>query len=200
MAFIATTDGAKAFLSFNSDIGTWGNTLWFSKPGYTLNQQQALADLVKGEWVDHWVDYCAEGVSLAQVYVYDMRTYDGPVVQGAGPTGTGDVIAETLPLSVSLVATLRTAQRGRAYRGRLFVAGLAEPQLDEGVFDNTIQENLLDFLTAFISTIYSAGWNWCVHQSQVNEVTLNPQTCTPITTVSVRSGIPGSQRRRLRRP
>jgi hypothetical protein len=39
-----------------------------------------------------------------------------------------------------------------------------------------------------------------VHQSQVNEVTLNPQTCTPITTVSVRSGIPGSQRRRLRRP
>lgn len=200
MAFIPTTDGAKAFLSFTSDIGTWGNTLWFSRPGYTLAQQQALADLVKGEWVDHWVDFCAEGVSLPQVYVYDMRTYDGPVVQGAGPAGTGDVVNETLPLNVCLVATLRTASRGRAYRGRLFVAGLAEPQLDEGVFDQTIQEALLDFLTAFRTTIAATSWSWGVHQSQVNGVTLNPQTVTPITTVSVRNGIPGSQRRRLRRP
>lgn len=200
MAFVETTDGAKAFLWYNSDIGRWGNTLWFSKPGYTLSQQQALADLVKGEFVDNWVDFCALGVSLPNVYVTDMRTYDGPVVQGAGPDGTGDVDNETLPLSVCLVATLRTASRGRAYRGRMYVAGLAEPQLDEGVFDQTIQENLEDFLNGFITTISAAGWSWGVHQSQVNEVAIDPQTVTPITSVSVRSGIPGSQRRRLRRP
>jgi hypothetical protein len=53
MAFIPTTDGAKAFLWYTSDIGRWGNTLWFSKPGYSMSQQQDLADLIKGEWVDH---------------------------------------------------------------------------------------------------------------------------------------------------
>jgi hypothetical protein len=165
-----------------------------------MSQQQDLADLIKSEWVDHWVDKCAEGVSLPNVYVTDMRTYDGPVVEATGPNGSGDVINETLPLAVCLLATLRTDNRGRAYRGRMYVAGLAEPQLDEGVFDTTIQEDLEDFLNGFITTISATSWDWCVHQSQVNEVHLNPQTCTPITSVSVRSGIPASQRRRYRRP
>jgi hypothetical protein len=200
MAFIPTTHGAKAFLSFTSDIGTWGNTLWFRRENFTLAMQEDLADMVKGFWVDYWVDRLAEGVSLPLVQVYDMRTYDGPVVTGTGPDGSGDVINETLPLSLCLVATLRTALRGRAYRGRLFIAGMAEPQLDEGIWDTTIIGQLEAFLVGFQAAVVAEGWDWCIHTSQVNHVTLNPQILTPIISTSVRSNIPGHQRRRDRRP
>jgi hypothetical protein len=200
MAFVETQDGAKVVLTWASDFGPWSNTLWFRKADFTTTDLETLALRVKKTFVDDFVDLLAVGVSLPSVQAYDMRTYDGEIRVASYSDGTGDVDDDVLPPSVCMVATLRTGKRGRAYRGRFYSAGWAELNLSDGEFGATQMGDLETALDSLRTTLAAYGWAWGVRTTQVDGVPLDPYTITDITTIEVRNGIPGSQRRRNRRP
>lgn len=200
MPFVPTEHGAKVFMQFSNPLGTWGNILWFKKEDYVLADLQWLATQVKKSFVDNWVDKLVLGTSLPTVIGYDMRTVDGEMATAAGPNGTGDVDNEPLPLGECLVVTFRTPKRGRAYRGRIYLAGMAEPQLDSALWEQDLRDAAIATFDDLKNELFYMDWEWGVHTTQVDHEKISPQTVTEITSYEVRSAIPGSQRRRNRRP
>jgi len=200
MAFIATTNGAKVVVTYTNDYNAWSNIFWFTKPGFTDTDLQALADVVKASLVNHWVDNTLSTTYIQSVYAYDMRAIDGSVKLGAGGGGTGDITGEALPNNVSLVVTHYTGIRGRAFRGRTYLGGFGETQIANGEFASGLL-TLANAAMAYLKTdAVGLGWTFGVHSAQLDGAQRNPQIVTPITSSSVRSLISGSQRKRNPRP
>lgn len=199
MPFKAYTDGAKVFIEFKNIYGTWGNVLWFRKPNFNLADLQQLATTVKQVAVDHLVDRMVVGTSCNRTIGYDMRTADGATVVGDYIGGTGDGAGGPLPIGDACVLTLRTDKRGRSYRGRVFISGLAEADcLDSKVSPAAIAD-IEAWGNALKAEVLTHGWEWCVASAQLDGVERPVGVLTPIESVEVRNDTFASQRRRDKR-
>jgi len=142
------------------------------------------------------------GVTFNSVKLTDLTTVSSPSFDWfAGTTlslpkpGTGSGVGA--PQQASIMASLRTANRGRSYRGRTYFYGMLASQVN-----NTASWNptaIGAFLSAFATVIgdmVSAGWTPVIVSKVQNGVTLSAGVTTPIQTISVDTGIK-TQRRRL---
>jgi hypothetical protein len=186
-------------VNWENDLGTWSNVLWFSQSDFDGDDLQWLATITKVSLVDNLVDLCAVTTLINSVEAYDMRSIDGEIKLGVYGGGTGDGTGGPLPLNNCVVSTLYTGVRGRAHRGRVYWAGFSEDALVDGIFSGTLLGQINGVCNTLRVDVLGYGWVWGVHSSQLDGVPRNPQVVTPITTTTVRSNTPGSQRRRLRR-
>lgn len=117
----------KIYWNINSNLAI--NTLGLEVTGNPVFNQ-ALADLigpiVKSAFTNLLAAQFAPGNSLVRVGIRDLRADHLPefreTAAAAPATGTGD----SLPASVALCVTLRTATAGKSGRGRVYLSGFGE--------------------------------------------------------------------------
>ena len=155
-----------------------------------------------------WTSYKAHvnsGVSFAGVDLRDIRTANEPVVASTGAATPGTGAGDALPPGTALVVTERTAQAGRAFRGRIYLPGL-----DVGALQANGQASAATVTdaTAFINEVATAmsgqGLTQCLAQPARNAYTGTKGTAHParsagtvdVTSNQIRTGTINSQRRR----
>ena len=89
--------------------------------------------------------------------------------------------------------------RGRAYRGRIYVGGLAETLVANGVVAEVPANAAVSFFQDIRNNALAAGWLMGVRSGQLNGVKRPAAVVTPVIAIQFRNRIVGSQRRRVRR-
>lgn len=200
MTFIPTPHTARAVVRFTKGSEAYSNVFHCEKPSFTKTDMENLAAAIDAIVGGSYDSIFNNHVSYMATDVYDIRTSTGEVVSENTTGAPGTVAGEGLPTNLAVVVTLRTATRGRTGRGRVFVAGFSESNLVEGVFDANCMANAKSYVDNVIAEALAVGWVVGVRSIQTDGVTNNPALMRPVTDTEVRSGIPGTQRRRLDRP
>jgi len=200
MAFIPWPDGCKITLNWEGYSFFWKNVLCYSKPSFSLLDMTTLADMFIPELRPSLQAIMPTGVVLHNVTATDM-TFEGAAeytTPGAGDHGTGAADMESPGISV--VITERTPLRGRSYRGRIYFTGLDDQSLFEGLWQTARADEVLDQFAAWDAVAAGLGWTHCIASEMHNHIVTTPANLQPVTSMMIRSLVPGSQRRRNVRP
>lgn len=74
--------------------------------------------------------HVSTGVSFIRVTVKDMRAGNNPTLASSGLPAAGGAAGAQVPVQAAIVVTHRTAQSGRAFRGRSYLGGLTVTDLN----------------------------------------------------------------------
>lgn len=201
MAFIPFTDTVQAVLEYGNGTFNWTNTLWFTRPNFTLAEQQSFADWL-GLWAVNNILPSMASIWSGQVLtVYDMASPTAPKVFSTQFSVAGGQVAAEGAINAALVVTFYTAARGRSGRGRNYLTGFTENDMTAvQVNDAVIVTNLQQAYETLRTTAPGQGWEWVIAQRQEAGQPLTQGVTRPVTSVLVRSDYFGSQRRRVPRP
>lgn len=199
MAFIPTPNAVRVVIEYLLGTQTFSNVLHFTKSNYTEADMVLLANTLDDAVNSSFKQHLSSSASYTRVLVYDIRTIDGPVVVNADHSGAGAQVGTPAPLNCAVVVTLRTNARGRTGRGRVYVAAQLDDSLTSNSWSTTAQDNAVDYITALRTNASALGWIHVIRSIQANGVTLNPAVTREVTAFDVRSGLTGTQRRRVDR-
>lgn len=200
MAFVPTPNCARVVINFIQGTSTYSNVLHFTKDAFTGGDMNILANAVDQAVADaHLPNITANSVYVG-VRVYDIRTSTGAVVFNNDNTGGGAAAGDPAPLNSAVVITLRTNTRGRTGRGRMYVAGFADAELSGFTWSTNAQQAANNYLTEIRDSAALLGWIHVIRSTQTDGVLLNPAVTREVVSFDIRSGITGTQRRRLDRP
>jgi hypothetical protein len=91
---------------------------------------QALADslgaAIKSAWTANLATHMGTNVSLVRVGIRNLQQANLPEFRDSGAAVSGTAVGDTLPVQTALCITLRTAQAGKSFRGRVYLPGWAE--------------------------------------------------------------------------
>jgi len=200
MTFIDWPEGVKVAFNWNGPQGPWANVIAFTKPTFDEAQQLVLANAMMTATQTAYRLLLADSVTLENVTVTDMRVQGAPLVQSTAAALDGIDDGEQVNPSLSCIVTLRTAQRGRSFRGRMYLGGFAETWLVEGLWHADVMTGVVVQANLWKAFGLTEGWTQVVASEQYNHVVLPHATLTPVIGWVARSNIPGHQRRRDRRP
>lgn len=134
--------------------------------------------------------------SLKSIIATDQTVQGGPqaiTTYNEAGTASGGLI----PVGTPLVVSLRTALRGRSYRGRVYVSGLSSTFLTDAA--NISSGYAASFGSAFLtllSSLATAGFDIVVASKQHNGAVTSPAATNPVIAFVVDTFL-DSQRRRL---
>lgn len=200
MAFIMVPDGALGVVTWQVGTESFSNTLGFVMPSFTLTDQEALASTLDASWGDAIRAYQSTDCFYVGTTVYDMRSSSAPIVLDNTHAAAGLTGGEALPVGLSLVLTHYTAKRGRTGRGRTYLSGFTEGQLEDGEWATLLATNVETTFATLKSQLQAVGWTPVVISRQENGVPRSVAVTTPIIQSAVRNNRPGYQRRRTDRP
>lgn len=184
-----------------SGVGyTWQVNHHFTKPAFSAADLQDLVNLV---WSNYnlvtFKQYLSSNCSIVEVKGTDLRTEGAPTYSNTTPI-LGTDASEPIPPGTAAVITLRTALRGRSYRGRTYYGGLGESRMDTGIWEGTMLDDFETFLVALQTAASGIGWTIVVlsrwHAGIKRAVALGQAVLTFVG----RSQRPASQRKRNKRP
>lgn len=199
-AFVPTNYAVKARLHFLWQNQKVENGLWFMNnavSNWTGAERLQLADDLKTWWDTQYKTNIPSDVSLSAIEVINQESNSAPSSQRVYTPPSPGLSAGSSALNVTLALSARSDQRGRSYRGRLYVAGI--------IAGNMVNPGTLS--TAGVSALVSAlGWLmtpanlhnkiWVVISHFANHVARAagfPSTITAVTADTLLD----SQRRRL---
>lgn len=106
------------------------NVLHFDQPGGGTSPNPAnLAARLAGWWAASMKTLVTSNYSLVNVTTTDLDPAGAPsTIYTTGLPNSGTLSGDSLPGNCALVISLRTALRGRSYRGRIYHCGLGESQ------------------------------------------------------------------------
>lgn len=206
MPFVPVPNSALVEIRMTAEGQQIENTLWFEldtvPSGATLTD---LADAVGAWWREFIAPLTSSRVVVREYVATSMDTATGPQVAIAGDFGdSGSNTPNIMPLGSTFVVSFRTALRGRSFRGRNYVVGLTEDQVDGNTLVDGVSELWRNAYEQLIGAAADAGWAWIIASrfSGVNPTTGKPipraaGITTPVTTVTVVDDFIDSQRRRL---
>lgn len=157
-----------------------------------------VANVINTVWWSAIRGVMSNQMSLNEIYMVDLASASGPVATaGPGTPSIGFQEVPPMPNNVTLCVTFRTEMRGRSFRGRSFVVGLATNQV--------VSQNVIDPAAGTILNAYqdlrdeaaAAGVPLVVVSRFAAG---NPRVtglATPVTAVVLRDSVVDSQRRRL---
>jgi len=120
-------------------------TYWENTAPWTGASLLVLANLGVDWWVDQLAPNLSNGLTLVEGFASDQGSATGAVASySVGLPAPGSVFNESLPNNVAACISIRTAKRGRANRGRNYIAGIPENQVSQ----NTLAA---PFLAALVS-------------------------------------------------
>ena len=200
MAFQPTENGASATLRWVWGSESWANVLWFSKSAFSEPDQLILANIIMDAYLAADKAGWPIPVQLFQVEVTDGRTQGAPLVTSERDAVSGGAGTNPMPLNVTCLVTLRTALRGRSYRGRVYFSGLAEEVHADNAWQAIGIGSVLSFVDEIRDDTAAAAWTWGVRSGQINGVKRAEAIVVPVLTAEVRSTRVTTQRRRVNRP
>lgn len=201
MPFIPVPHTAMAVVEWGSETIQWTNTLYFTKTDFDEDDQTELANAVHNAMGGDLMTFLNAAWDLRQVTTYDLRTVDGPVVIDTEDPVDGTQADTPGPISVGPVVTIYTAARGRSARGRNYLTGFSETDMNEtSIVDAAlITEVEATYLDVGLLAA-AAGWTWVVVQRAFEKAPLQEGVTREVTHWSVRNAFFGIQRRRTDRP
>jgi hypothetical protein len=200
MAFVPVPDTVLVELRFDYFGQKIENTLYFRKlGGSSTAQATGLMNDLEVWWTSLLSTYLSEDISLRELNVTDLSSVSGYSVSQSTPTPhpTGQIVAAGMPGSVALCVSLRTPNRGRSYRGRNYVCGLAETNVIGNTVDSSIVAGVLGSYQGIPSSIVSSAWDWVVVSRFNGGAPRVTGVATDITSVVIVDDFVDSQRRRL---
>ena len=200
MAFQPTENGASATLRWVWGGESWANVLWFSKTAFSEPDQLILANIIMDAFLAANRDGWPIQIQLFQVEVTDGRTQGAPLVTSTRDAVGGGAGTNPMPLNVTCLLTLRTALRGRSYRGRVYFSGLAEEVHGDNAWQSIGVGSVLSFADQLADDTAAAAWTWSVRSGQINGVKRAEAILVPVLSHEVRSTRVTTQRRRVNRP
>lgn len=158
----------------------------------------SVAAAVKARFVSTWLPLLPTDVILRELYLADQTTQFGPTHTQPGLAGeVGTRAGPPLPNNITLCYSLRTAERGRSRRGRLYWMGFQEGDVTLNNVDATHAENIRVAIGSMRGDIATAGWAWVITSYQENKVARVTAASTIVTSVALVDTVVDSQRRRL---
>lgn len=137
-------------------------------------------------------------VTLVNIGLRDIRTANTAEFLDSGGPVAGILASELLPPQVALCITLRTAQAGRSFRGRVYLCGYAEGDNTIGgvVIPATLAPSVA-FIVAIQAALVANGLNLGVLSRPAPTLPV-PRAgfVTPVTSIVCRDAVWDTQRRR----
>jgi len=115
----------------------------------------------------------------------------GQYFEAISPADSGEIAQPSLPGSVALCVTLRTALAGRRFRGRKYFSGLGEDQVTGNVMDPGAAESIRAAIFTMMAALAGNATQLCIFST----VGL---TLVPVTNVTLTDTRVDSQRGRLK--
>jgi hypothetical protein len=139
------------------------------------------------------------------VYITDLETPTGftVTIPAPAPAPAGARSAAALPNNVCLTVSFRTTARGRSFRGRNYISGLAEDQVVLNTVDSGTLTDIRDGYQDLMSIAGAATVDWVVVSRfsgvdpDGDPVPRLSGLSTEISAVLIVDAIIDSQRRRL---
>lgn len=135
-------------------------------------------------------------ITLANIGLRDVRTANTAEFLDTGGAVAGTLAGDLLPPQIAFCITLRTAQAGRSFRGRVYLPGYAEAANDAtGTISTTA--NSVAFVTAIQSALVASSLNLGVLSRPAPDAA-PPRAgfVTPVTSIVARDSVWDTQRRR----
>lgn len=181
------------------------NTLWFRAldpvdVGALTNLNNAVSS-----WVNLSLNEAqSEDWHGREVVCTSMETETDLQVSLPITSYNGHANEPSLANALSITASFRTGQRGRAHRGRNYVVGIPSgSMLDPNHVNSTYITTVIDAYTDLIAPVLDVGFQWCVcsRYSGVDPDTHKPiprvaGVLTTVTNVIIVDNIIDTQRRR----
>lgn len=199
MPFIPTTNAVKVIMKYN-----WANQvvvqdLWFTfTSAPTATNRSNLATAMHTWWTSQIKPYLCDNFGLTEIAVVDMQSQNGPVtlLTLTSPEVGGDA-GDSVPLNAAMCISLRTASRGRNFRGRNYMGGMPLSSVPTpGTFTTTLVSNIITAFSWLMTTSNTASGLWSIVSWYLNKTLRSSGLATPISAVTADTLI-DSQRRRL---
>jgi len=113
------------------------------------------------------------------------------------PPFAGSSAGESLPNNVTYCISFITNARGRSFRGRNYVPGLGNGQVDGNNIVSTTRTALLAYYSTLKAAVSELSWEMVVVSRFEDGVARTTGVTTPITTFTTFDTVVDSQRRRL---
>lgn len=200
MSFQPAQDAVLVEYKFSSLNGyTWQNNLHFTKPGFNAAEQLAFANALAGAWAGGLLrDHMSVQSRLDSIKVTDLRTEGAPTVEVVMAV-MGEDASDLMAPSTGLVLTLRTALRGRSYRGRVYLGGIGEARWATGDWEAFTVGEAIQWLEAIQALADALGWTLVVLSRWHNHLERAIALGQAVIDIVSRSERAGSQRRRNQR-
>lgn len=175
------------------------NTLYARAPAPpSYNGAVALAGILETWWETYMAPTLSQGISLHEIYITDLTSANSfTVTHTVSPVIPGTVANAVLPNNVALAVSFRTAQRGRSYRGRNYICGLAENQVTDSTVNGAVSTALIGAYNQFKIALDAEIYEWVVVSRYSAGQPRTNGIATPVTAVAVVDLTVDSQRRRL---
>lgn len=133
MAFIPTVNTLKTVIRFSQFGRIYTNTLYWLKPsGWPEGQAIDACNEIFAQWETEMLTFQSDEMTLLNVVGYDASDPEGYVVTNSvGTPATGGNTFAPMPGNVTATISLRTSNRGKSGRGRIYLVGLCEDQVTE---------------------------------------------------------------------
>lgn len=177
-------------------------------PGFVANVAvaNALQTAIGGHLVTSGLAaFMPAATSFANVGLRDLRAANLPLVEGTGAGTAGTSASGAFPANVALVCTLRTAQAGRAFRGRVYIPNWAtNAAVAAGTASAAAQTAVETFMANVIADLAASAMTLCIAQPARAQYTTakgrvipaRAANTVPVAAALVRNGLFDSQRRR----
>lgn len=154
----------------------------FNAGAASQSDGQALATAVEASIItNNWLTHMNQNFELISVEVIDLTSASGWTAAQSSLT-SGAITTAPVQSQVALVTTFLTAKRGRSYRGRNFLPGLSQADLnDSRTWSSTTLTNWGARYADVASDINTAGWTPVVLSRIQGGVPLSLGVTTPIT-------------------
>lgn len=200
MAFIPVPRGASLCFFFGTAGSNWQFCLTLQKAAGDVSESdlEDLTDIGKTWWEATSGPYTMQGPdsSMSKVVATDISE-EGGVQHIRTSTKVGGGGTDTLPNNAAVVVSLRTPFRGRSYRGRAYMGGLANTTLETATtISSAFATQLLGYFDDLMTTIHAYGYDVAVASKQHNGAVTNPAVVNLVTDLVVDT-LFDSQRRRL---
>jgi len=198
LAFIPIPNGITLCFHFETEGSNWQFCLTLRKSAGapTPTDLANITGLAETWWDVELQPLLSDMNNLVEIIATDQTSQGAPQnVNAIGTTG-GDASA-SIPLNAAMCISLRTAKRGRSYRGRCYVSGI--PQSDYGFANFWTSGAVTDMSDAFntlINDLDAAGFDVVVASKQHNGVVTTPAETNEVIAITIDTFI-DSQRRRL---
>lgn len=158
----------------------WANQMFFEHPtGWNLLDLNTLATDMFNWWNTNMRVNLPTSMTLTRVEATDLTTQNGlQSVLSVLATGTQADIA--MPNNTALVIEFYTGVRGRAFRGRNFIAGLRESQVTGNTIDGAFVDAMTDAYGEIPAAVSVVGVDHVVVSRQLNGVVLEEGITTDV--------------------
>jgi len=199
MAFIPAANTVQAELRYVWNQQKCENVLnFYDASGWTLGAMATLATDLFAWWTAHLKPIQSNTAVLNEIYITDLTTNTSPthsyVPAGANAGSSGNA---SVPNSVAMCVSLRTAARGRTARGRNYVLGLQQVAVTANIWAPTTIAAVEAGYQALASGASPTPGVLAIVSRYENNVPRAAAVVRPVISAVVVDNIIDNQRRRL---